>query len=60
MKTPKRKKERTAKAAPGLKDLEPKKSPSGGRAGGDKQKYMEFKLKEVLVSGVSSGPTEGS
>jgi len=24
----------------------------GGRAGGDKNKYMEIKLKEVIVSGV--------
>jgi hypothetical protein len=47
----KRKRQGMAKASTALKDLEPRKSPSGGRAGTDK-KYMEIKLKEVFISAV--------
>jgi hypothetical protein len=38
-----------------VRDLAPKKGKQpkgGGKAGGDKTKYMEVKMKEVIVTGV--------
>jgi hypothetical protein len=48
----KRRKDARAGAAKGLKDLEPRKHPSGGRAGAAKKEFLEIRLKEVIINGV--------
>jgi hypothetical protein len=48
------KKNRKAKRSVALKDLRPRKSPSGG-SGEKPVKYMNIVMKEVIVSSVNPG-----